>query len=101
MPTSLKLNPINRGFQTRLVMGEGSISVNNDFKLIEQPVCTEIDDRSKKYDFMVSFDDLAGFYDWKVYNLFGSNFSESAIITVELNFSFHKTYHSINFYLKF
>jgi hypothetical protein len=90
MPTSLKLNPIIRGFETRLVMEKGSISVNNDFKLIGQPICTEMDDRSKKYDFMVSFDDLAGFYDWKVYNLFGRNFSESAIITVELNFSFHK-----------
>jgi hypothetical protein len=31
---------------------------------------------------MVSFDDVTGQYDWKISNLFGSDFQESAIITV-------------------
>jgi len=86
MPTSLKLGPIRRGFVTQLILDNGKLSVNSDFKLMGQPICEKVDDQTKKYDFMVSFEDLAGFYDWKIYNLFSNNFSESAIISVKRYF---------------
>ncbi|CAG2162233.1 unnamed protein product [Oppiella nova] len=61
---------------------ESELFANKDFKPMGQPICTKIDDKTNKYDITVSFNDLMGVYEWKVFNLFGYNFTESAFITI-------------------
>ena len=83
IPETLKLKPIKRGNTTRIILENGKLNINKDFKPMGQPICTKIDDKTNKYDITVSFNDLMGVYEWKVFNLFGYNFTESAFITVQ------------------
>ena len=83
VPNLLRLRPIQRGDGTKITLDKGKLTMNKDFKIIDRPVCEELDENSVKYKLIDSFENLIGIYDWKVYNLFGNNFFESAIISVE------------------
>ena len=87
-PDQLKLKPIIRGILAKVHLENGVLNVKNGYKIVGQPFCKQLEDNTKEYDFMLSFNDLMGSYEWKLYNLFGYNFSESALISVEFS-SFH------------
>ncbi|CAG2162234.1 unnamed protein product [Oppiella nova] len=86
VPTLLRLRPIQRGNGFKVVLDNGKLTINKDFKIIGQPVCEETDDQTVKYTIVVLLEDLMGIYDWKIYNLFGNNFSENAIRKLEIQF---------------
>ncbi|CAG2112057.1 unnamed protein product [Medioppia subpectinata] len=84
IPDSLILKPITRGNSTRIRLENGKLTIaRQDYKPMGQPVCRQPDDQTYKYDITVLFTDLMGVYEWKVKNLFGYDFGESAFITIK------------------
>lgn len=82
LPRRLLLTDARHGSRIKLTLEKGFIELPKR-KLMAQATC---DERGgvQKYDFMVEFDRPAGAYTWKVENLFGRNFNESALITVSI-----------------
>lgn len=84
IPVFLKPRSIKNGESVKIMISNGKLSIDKNFKISEQPVCEDVGDNRVKYKIYVSFEDLMGVYDWKVSNFLGKDFSESFVVKVEL-----------------
>ncbi|KAI1285732.1 hypothetical protein HDE_11513 [Halotydeus destructor] len=81
LPTKIDLPPTSRGNSIKLTLDHGTLLLAKKY-LKTQPSCRD-EGLTRRYDLLVKFDQPAGSYHWRIDNLFGRSYNETALIVAD------------------